>query len=51
MLITIANKSDTTGKNDGDSIAVSQYKLKVDYAGDGTIHKKEFTKTTTNSAK
>lgn len=29
MLITIANKSDTTGKKEGDLIAVSQYKLKV----------------------
>lgn len=51
MLITIANKSDTTGKNDGDSIAVSQYKLKVDYAGDGTITKKELSKTSTTTAK
>ena len=51
MLITIADKSDTTGKNDGDSIAVSQYKLKVDYAGDGTITKKELSKTSTTTAK
>ena len=51
MLITIANKSDTTGKKEGDLIAVSQYKLKVDYAGDGTITEKKLSKTSTTTAK
>ena len=31
MLVTIANKSDTVGKNNGDPISVSQYKLKFTY--------------------
>lgn len=51
MLITIANKSDTTGKTGGDLIAVSQYKLKVTYGDDGTITKKELSKTSTTTAK
>lgn len=55
MLITIANKSDTTGKKEGDLIAVSQYKLKVTYGDDGTIMhtitKKELSKTSTTTAK
>lgn len=51
ILITIADKSDATGKNDGDLIAVSQYKLKVDYDEDGTITKKELSKTSTTTAK
>lgn len=51
MLITIANKSDTTGKKEGDLIAVSQYKLKVIYGDNGTITKKELSKTSTTTAK
>lgn len=55
MLITIANKSDTTGKKEGDLIAVSQYKLKVTYGNDGTIMhtitEKELSKTSTTTAK
>lgn len=51
MLITIANKSDTTGKKEGDLIAVSQYKLKVTYGDDGTITKKELSKTSATTAK
>ena len=51
ILITIADKSDATGKIDGDLIAVSQYKLKVDYGEDGTITKKELSKTSTTTAK
>ena len=51
MLITIANKSDTTDKKDGDLIEVSQYKLKVTYGDDGTITQKELSKTSTTTAK
>ena len=50
MLVTIANKSDTVGKNNGDPISVSQYKLKFTYNADGTITTKE-SKTSTTTAK
>ena len=51
MLVTIANKSDTVGKNDGDPISVSQYKLKFTYGADGTITTKDLSKTSTTTAK
>lgn len=50
MLVTIANKSDTVGKNNGDPISVSQYKLKFTYNADGTITTKE-SKTSSTTAK
>lgn len=51
MLVTIANKSDTVGKNDGDPISVSQYKLTFTYGADGTITTKDLSKTSTTTAK
>lgn len=51
MLVTIANKSDTVGKNDGDPISVSQYKLTFTYDADGTITTKVLSKTSTTTAK
>ena len=51
MLVTIANKSDTVGKNDGDPISVSQYKLTFTYGADGAITTKDSSKTSTTTAK
>ena len=51
MLVTIANKSDTTDKKSGEKITVSQYKLTFKYGADGTIIEKNLSGPSTTTAK